>query len=210
MSSCSLPQGIFPIQGLNLGLLHFRCILYCLSHQGNPLTPLVYVTQSNSLLSSLFIPSIASGWEALAFPLATCLAVPQDPVSCLLFLERALLRLLCCPLHISNPSMAAHPVPRLPLLRVVCTYSLGDYFLSQGHHPFLWASHSWVHVFSSDSSLQPHLCLTSAAFSAPLLHFCSSHHLSYSSTWQLWPLGLFSSHTLSDPPANPLDSSFKI
>ena len=32
----ALHQGIFPTQGLNLGLLHCRQILYCLSHQGNP------------------------------------------------------------------------------------------------------------------------------------------------------------------------------
>ena len=30
-----LPQGIFPTQGLNLGLLHCRQILYYLSHQGS-------------------------------------------------------------------------------------------------------------------------------------------------------------------------------
>ena len=30
-------QGIFPTQGLDLGLLHCRQILYCLSHQGSPL-----------------------------------------------------------------------------------------------------------------------------------------------------------------------------
>ena len=28
-------QGILPSQGLNLGLLHYRQILYCLSHQGS-------------------------------------------------------------------------------------------------------------------------------------------------------------------------------
>ena len=32
-----LPQGIFPTQGSNLGLLHCRQILYCLSHQGSHL-----------------------------------------------------------------------------------------------------------------------------------------------------------------------------
>ena len=31
-----LLQGIFPTQGSNLGLLHCRQTLYCLSHQGNP------------------------------------------------------------------------------------------------------------------------------------------------------------------------------
>ena len=33
----ALLQGIFPTQELNLGLLHCRWILYCLSHQGSPL-----------------------------------------------------------------------------------------------------------------------------------------------------------------------------
>ena len=33
---CALLQGIFPIQGLNPGLLQSRQILYCLSHQGSP------------------------------------------------------------------------------------------------------------------------------------------------------------------------------
>ena len=31
-----LLQGTFPTQGSNLGLLHFRQTLYCLSHQGSP------------------------------------------------------------------------------------------------------------------------------------------------------------------------------
>ena len=35
--SChSLLQGIFPTQGLNLGPLHCRWILFCLNHQGSP------------------------------------------------------------------------------------------------------------------------------------------------------------------------------
>ena len=32
----ALLQGIFPTQGLNIGLLHWRWILYHLSHQGSP------------------------------------------------------------------------------------------------------------------------------------------------------------------------------
>ena len=35
MGSCSLPQGIFPTQGLNPGVQHCRQILYQLSHQGS-------------------------------------------------------------------------------------------------------------------------------------------------------------------------------
>ena len=34
----SLLQGIFPTQGLNLGLSHCRWILYCLTHQESPVT----------------------------------------------------------------------------------------------------------------------------------------------------------------------------
>ena len=37
LGSHSLLQGIFLMQGLNLGLLNHRQILYHLSHQGNPL-----------------------------------------------------------------------------------------------------------------------------------------------------------------------------
>ena len=37
VGSLSLLQGIFPTQGSNPGLLHYRRILYQLSHQGSPL-----------------------------------------------------------------------------------------------------------------------------------------------------------------------------
>ena len=37
---CFLLQGIFLTQGLNLGLLHCRQSLYCLSHQGSPGDPM--------------------------------------------------------------------------------------------------------------------------------------------------------------------------
>ena len=42
----SLLQEIFPIRGLNPGLLHCRQILYCLSHQGSPIATEVLFTQS--------------------------------------------------------------------------------------------------------------------------------------------------------------------
>ena len=37
MSCHSLFQRNFPTQGLNLGILHYLQILYCLSHQGSPI-----------------------------------------------------------------------------------------------------------------------------------------------------------------------------
>ena len=38
VDSRSLLQGIFPTQGSNPGLPHCRWTLYCLNHQGNPMT----------------------------------------------------------------------------------------------------------------------------------------------------------------------------
>ena len=49
----SLLQGIIPTQGLNLGLLHFRQILYQLSHEGSPVNiPVNTVNQFECLGSS--------------------------------------------------------------------------------------------------------------------------------------------------------------
>ena len=45
-----LLQGIFPTQGLNLGLLHCRRSLYCLSHQGNSLLQEPQETQDFTIL----------------------------------------------------------------------------------------------------------------------------------------------------------------
>ena len=39
--SCSTARGIFPAQGLNLCLLHWQMDSLPLSHQGNPLCPLI-------------------------------------------------------------------------------------------------------------------------------------------------------------------------
>ena len=43
----SLLQGIFLTQEVNLGLLHYRQILYCLSHRGSPnITNKIYLIKS--------------------------------------------------------------------------------------------------------------------------------------------------------------------
>ena len=51
VGSLSLPQGIFPTQGLNPGLLHCRWILYQLSQMGSPL---LKKQISNELLTLAF------------------------------------------------------------------------------------------------------------------------------------------------------------
>ena len=51
--SChALLQGIFPIQGLNPGLLNCRQILYSLSHQGSPGQFLYLMLNIHSFLKS--------------------------------------------------------------------------------------------------------------------------------------------------------------
>ena len=47
----ALLQGIFPTQGSNPGLPHYRQILYCLSHQGN--TKILWYLPSNVFKSRL-------------------------------------------------------------------------------------------------------------------------------------------------------------
>ena len=88
MGSLLLLQGIFPTQGLNSGLLHFRQILYQLSHKGSPRilewvaypfscdlsypgTKLVYPSlQANTLSTDLSVQSLspvrffATPWNA--------------------------------------------------------------------------------------------------------------------------------------------------
>ena len=55
----SLLQGIFPTQGLNLGFLHCRQILYHLSHQGGPPCRLqVVITYEN----------VSSSWKVQKLP----------------------------------------------------------------------------------------------------------------------------------------------
>ena len=49
VGSLSLLQGIFPIQGWNWGLLHFRLILYHLSYQESPKRPLIFVNNERKL-----------------------------------------------------------------------------------------------------------------------------------------------------------------
>ena len=46
----SLLQGIFPTQGSNQALLHWRQIFYHLSHQGNPSLPIDFHKNSASIL----------------------------------------------------------------------------------------------------------------------------------------------------------------
>ena len=51
----SLLQAIFLTQGSNLGLLHCRQILYCLSHQGSPHNHTYLVFKSRPLSSSVML-----------------------------------------------------------------------------------------------------------------------------------------------------------
>ena len=66
VGSCSLLQGIFPTQGSNPGLSHYRGILYQLSHQGSPriLEWVVYAfsSESSQLRNWTRVSCIAGGF----------------------------------------------------------------------------------------------------------------------------------------------------
>ena len=59
-----LLQGIFPTQGLNLGLPHCRQMLYHLSHQGSPMTNLDSILKSRDIT----LPTNAHLIKAMVFP----------------------------------------------------------------------------------------------------------------------------------------------
>ena len=88
-------QGIFPTHRLNLGFLHFRQILYCLSHQRSPflVTPvkskdLIIKNRGIPVSRKPTSPTVASGWlQAEPCPLlhapvhqlrSRWLFIPQD------------------------------------------------------------------------------------------------------------------------------------
>ena len=69
VGSLSLLQGIFPTQGLNLGLPHCRWILYLMSHQGSPL----YIYWCVSVNPKLLIyPSLPFPFGNYKFVLYVC------------------------------------------------------------------------------------------------------------------------------------------
>ena len=53
----SLLQGIFPTQGSNIGLLHYRQILYHLSHQGSHMEPLFKFRKEFQTYSRYHLPA---------------------------------------------------------------------------------------------------------------------------------------------------------
>ena len=63
VGSLSFLQGIFPTQGLNPGLPHYRHILYQLSHQGSPYISIVK-TKPLSQVTNIFQLNI---WQILSF-----------------------------------------------------------------------------------------------------------------------------------------------
>ena len=60
MGSLSLLQGIFPTQRSKPGLLHYRQILYQLSHKGSKEALVGY---KEIVISSSFIPTLSTRWE---------------------------------------------------------------------------------------------------------------------------------------------------
>ena len=69
MDCHSLLQGIFPTQGFNPGLLHWRQTLYCLCHQGSPCCKLSCTQISLCPDSSVQFSSVAQSCLTLCDPM---------------------------------------------------------------------------------------------------------------------------------------------
>ena len=80
-----LLQGIFLIQGMNLGLVHCRQILYSLSHQGIPIKVIVHQYVFTCLVSSIKLWA-AIGTMPLIY-LCTYLQLPAQEVLCVCVCE---------------------------------------------------------------------------------------------------------------------------
>ena len=115
MGCHSFLQGIFPIQGSNLGLLHCRQILNHLSHQGRPCIH----------ISTLF---------GFPFQLGHHRAMKQFHVLCSKF------SIVNYFIHKSvyNPSLPIHPISPSPLVSM-CLFSVYEFFFkgSVSYYPVL-------------------------------------------------------------------------
>ena len=100
MGCHSLLQGIFPIQGLNMGLLHCRQILYHLSHQGSQV---IYCCVISSVQSSRSVVSNSLRPHGLHAAHQASLSI----INC-----RSLLRLV----SIKSVMPSNHPILCHPLL----------------------------------------------------------------------------------------------
>ena len=79
-------QGIFPTQGLNPSLLHWRQILYCLSHQGSPYFPFlllstIYCCLRHNLISSLLLTFEGLFWFTFSWASQVALVVKNPPAN---------------------------------------------------------------------------------------------------------------------------------
>ena len=112
VSCCSSLQGIFPTQGLNPGLLHFRQNLYHLSHQENPslakgLSVLLIFSKNHLLVLLIFAisPSFISLISVLIFIISFLLLTLNF---CRFFFFQ-LLQVQCCVSHsIVSNSLQPH------------------------------------------------------------------------------------------------------
>ena len=81
VGSLSLLQGIFPIQELNWGLLHFRQILYQLNYQGSPLTEKKVARMFCTSASRVFaLEKEDTAWSQIAFQTVLWKIKPNEEI----------------------------------------------------------------------------------------------------------------------------------
>ena len=109
VGSCSLLLGIFPTQGLNPGLPHYRQILYHLSHQGSPYiyiyiyVGLIFCHQGMWCFSSLTRDRI---WNACIGSRESSFKLYLFRLGWVLFVAYGIFTaLLSCPTHVGSSAL---------------------------------------------------------------------------------------------------------
>ena len=133
MESHSLFQGIFPIQGSNLGLSHCRWIFYQLSHKGSPRIGILNLNHFIKLLrrSKICMSKFINIWSAI-HTLYVCSVIKSCPILCN-SMDHSLPGLIC-PWDFQGKDTG-----------VDCHFLLQGIFLTQGSNPrLLWLLHGQV------------------------------------------------------------------
>ena len=158
-----LLQEIFPTQGLNQGLLHYRQTLYCLSHQGSlPRTTLISVLKvwhpwsplsqgKTRGLVTLWYSSLLHKTNSCAMLRTYSWTTPSFPFLGFLFVALLVTKLcltLCDPMDCSPPASSVHGILQARILEwVAMPFSRGSSWPRDWTHVFRigsWVLYHWA------------------------------------------------------------------
>ena len=152
VGSHSLLQGIFPIQGSNPGLLHWRQIIYHLRHRGSPCREIIQHWHPAS--SSLCHPLLVSEAQNRGQILGGNVAGTQDATS---LLSAKSEKSCHSPLPLSFTDMGQTPIPYIPsnFMKQISCSSINSLIHSSC---FYWAHTIWEPLFLTHEQNRLNIC----------------------------------------------------